>query len=418
MSLELIRLANGVRLALDPMAGIETTALGVWIRVGARHEGPAENGLAHLFEHMAFKGAGGRDARAFAEAIESVGGEINASTSHERTTYYARVVAEDAPFALGLIADIVLDPHWAPDDLDKEKGVVLQEIGKAADQPDDQVFELHQSTLYPGQSFGRPILGTPESLAGLKVSDLADFRSREMSPDRVVIAVAGAFDRAAILSVAQARFCGLTPQASPELPIPQAHPAKALQLRPIEQSHLVTSWPGPAAPDEASYAAWLLVEIFGGGMASRLFQQVREQRGLVYAINAYADAQDDTGRLGVYAGCAGKDVGQVLDLTTAVLAALAQDGPTATELARAKAVTRAMLLMGAESPAARAESRAAQAFLRNACVPYADLARRIAEVPAEAVQALAARALAGPPCVTVVAPKAAGRTLRRLGFDS
>src|SRR5215510_822671 len=196
--LDLIRLPNGVRIALDPMPGLGTAALGVWQRVGARWEPAQLNGIAHLFEHMAFKGAGARDARQFAEAIENVGGVMNAGTGYERTAYYARVVAEHAPFALDLIADILFAPHWLPEDLEKEKGVVAQERGEAFDVPDDRVFELHQSALYPDQPLGRPVLGEEATLANVSVETLHAFHEAHMSPERVVVSIAGAFDRSAI----------------------------------------------------------------------------------------------------------------------------------------------------------------------------------------------------------------------------
>ncbi len=190
--LELVRLPNGVRLALDPMPGLGSAAIGVWQRVGARWETPEQNGVAHLFEHMAFKGAGGRDARQFAEAIENVGGIVNAATGYERTAYYARVVGEHAPFALDLIADILFAPHWSPEDLEKEKGVVAQERGEAFDVPDDRVFELHQGALYAGQPLGRPILGDEATLAQVSVATLENFRDAHLSPERVIVAIAGA----------------------------------------------------------------------------------------------------------------------------------------------------------------------------------------------------------------------------------
>src|SRR5262249_24059181 len=201
--LELGRLSNGVRVALDPMPQLGTAALGVWLRVGARWEPPELNGIAHLFEHMAFKGAGSRDARQFAEAIENVGGIMNAATGYERTAYYARVVAEHAPFALDLMADILFEPHWAPDDLEKEKGIVAQERGEAFDQPDDRIFELHQSALYRGQPLGRPILGEDATLANVSVDTLRAFQNDHMAPERVVVSIAGAFDRDAFLETAE-----------------------------------------------------------------------------------------------------------------------------------------------------------------------------------------------------------------------
>lgn len=404
--LELIRLGNGVRVALDPMPGLATAALGVWQRVGARWE-PAEiNGVAHLFEHMAFKGAGSRDARELAEAIENVGGVMNAGTSYERTAYYARVLSEHTPFALDLIADILFEPHWLEEDLEKEKGVVAQERGEAFDAADDRVFELHQSALYPDQPLGRPILGVEQTLANVSLDTLRSFHDAHMTPERLVIAIAGAFDRAAFLDVAERRFGAL-----PLKPAQACEPARALsgrvsETRKLEQSHLVFSWPAPPAGSDALFAARLLAEIFGGGMSSRLFQEVREARGLVYAIDAHVDAFEDDGRLSVYAGCAPKNASTVAALVCEQLGLLAEKGPSDQELRRAKAVARAQMLMGLEAPSARAEARVAQVFLRDRLIAFDEIRAKMEAVTGEDIQALARQALAGPTCAAVIGPAA------------
>lgn len=406
MELELLRLPNGVRVALDPMPGLGTAALGVWQRVGARWE-PAElNGIAHLFEHMAFKGAGARDARQFAEAIENVGGVMNAATGYERTSYYARVVAEHAPFALDLIADVLFEPHWAPDDLEKEKGVVAQERGEAFDVPDDRVFELHQGALYPNQPLGRPILGADETLANVGVETLRAFHDAHMTPDRVVIAIAGAFDRGAFVETAEKRFGHLKARAAEPCAGAQAQPGRAGETRKLEQTHLVFSWPGVPAGADKLYALRLMSEIFGGGMSSRLFQDVREQRGLAYAIDSFLDTFEDDGRLSVYAGCAPENAATVAAIVRDQLARMAAEGPREEELARAKAVARAQMLMGLEAPSARAEARVGQVFLRDRLMDFAEIRARLEAVTAADVQAAAQAALAGPACAAVLGPKA------------
>lgn len=406
MELELLRLPNGVRVALDPMPGLGTAALGVWQRVGARWE-PAElNGIAHLFEHMAFKGAGARDARQFAEAIENVGGVMNAATGYERTSYYARVVAEHAPFALDLIADVLFEPHWAPDDLEKEKGVVAQERGEAFDVPDDRVFELHQGALYPNQPLGRPILGADETLANVGVETLRAFHDAHMTPDRVVIAIAGAFDRGAFVETAEKRFGHLKTRAAEPCAGAQAQPGRAGETRKLEQTHLVFSWPGVPAGADKLYALRLMSEIFGGGMSSRLFQDVREQRGLAYAIDSFLDTFEDDGRLSVYAGCAPENAATVAAIVRDQLARMAAEGPREEELARAKAVARAQMLMGLEAPSARAEARVGQVFLRDRLMDFAEIRARLEAVTAADVQAAAQAALAGPACAAVLGPKA------------
>ena len=402
---ELATLDNGVRIALDPMPGLATVAVGVWVRVGARWERANENGIAHLFEHMAFKGAAGRDAKTFAEAVEALGASLNAATGYERTSYYGRALAEHAGAALDLVCDIILAPHWAPADLEMEKDVVAQERGEAFDQADDRVFEAHQSLVFAGQPMGRPILGEAATIADVTVDALNAFRDAHLTADRVVIAAAGAFDRAEILDVAARRFGGLR---RGDLGPPD--PARAVggsvgEARRNEQVNLTLSWDAPAAGAADAFAARLLAEILGGGMSSRLFQDVREARGLVYAIDAYLDGYEDVGRLGVYAGCAAKNARVVADLVGDALVDLAKNGPRPAELARAKATLCASILMGAEAPLSRAEARTAQIFLRGHLVDFSDLRDRIRAVTADEVQAAAARAAASAGAAAAVGPK-------------
>lgn len=399
------------------MPGLGTAALGVWQRVGARWEAPEHNGIAHLFEHMAFKGAGQRDARQFAEAIENVGGHINAGTGYERTAYYARVVAADAPFALDLIGDILLAPHWNADDLEKEKGVVAQERGEAFDIPDDRVFELHQAALYPNHALGRPILGQEETLANVSVDVLTRFRDAHLTPDRVVISIAGAFDRSAFLDIAERRFGALRAKAPQSMAPARASPGRASEARKLEQAHLVFSWPGPNAGADAMFTARLLAEIFGGGMSSRLFQEVREARGLVYTIEAFLDSLEDSGRLIVYAGCDARNAADVAGIVSEQLHILAHEGPREAELQRAKAVARAGLLMGLEAPAARAEARASQVFLRDRLLSFDEIHARVEAVTAGDVQALARSALEGPLCAAAVGPKSGLGALDAFGAE-
>ena len=406
MELELIRLPNGVRLALDPMPRLGTAALGVWQRVGARWEPPELNGIAHLFEHMAFKGAGSRDARQFAEATENAGAVMNAGTGYERTSYYARTVADQAPFALDLIADILFAPHWAADDLEKEKGVVAQERGEAFDVPEDRVFDLHQAALYPDQALGRPILGEDATLKNIGVETLIDFRNTHMTPERVVISVAGAYDRDAIVETATARFAGLAAKPAQTNPAARAQSGRASETRKLEQTHLVFSWPAPSSGSGKIYAARLLSEIFGGGMSSRLFQEVRETRGLVYAIDSFLDVFEDDGRLCVYAGCSAVNARDVAEIVRDQLALMAAKGPAEAELTRAKTVSRAQMLMGLEAPAARAEARVSQLFLRDRLASFDDIRARVEAVTCEEIQALAAAALEGPACAAAIGPKA------------
>ncbi len=402
---ELIRLPNGVRLALDPMPGLHSVALGAWIRVGARWERAEENGVAHLFEHMAFKGGGDRDARQLVEAIEAVGGSMNAATSYERTSYYARALGRDAAFALGLVADVVLAPVWEDSELEKEKLVVAQERGEALDQPDDRVFELHQEALFPDQPLGRPILGTEETLARTHIATLEAFKAAHYAPSRTVISIAGGFDRQAIVDLVSERFGA--PPAIADIPASaaSARAGAKVEQRRLEQSHLVFTWPGPASGDDKMYAARLLAEIYGGGMASRLFQDIREDRGLVYQIDSYLDPYEDVGRFGVYAACAGKNADEVIKRSVDILHDIAARGPTDAETARARAVVAAQMLMGSETPMARAERRASQVFQYDALVDLDEMRAKAEAVTSDEIRDLAREALAGPAAAAAIGPK-------------
>jgi predicted Zn-dependent peptidase len=409
---ELIELENGVRIALDPMPGLETTALGVYVRVGARWERPEENGIAHLFEHMAFKGAGGRDATEFAEAIENVGGFVNASTSYERTTYTARVVKEQAGFALGLLADMMFEPHWDAEELEKEKGVVAQERAEAFDQPDDRVFELHQSGVFKDQALGRPILGAAETVQAVSVKDLRAFRDRHTTGSRLVISVAGGYNKRDILKIAEQRFGAVGATKKTSAPRAKAHAMGSAEARRTEQAHVVLSCGGVAQSSEDGPSFWALSEILGGGMASRLFQEVREKRGLVYAINSWTESYEDVGRLGIYAGCSAKNAKEVANCVNDALEALAESGPTEAEMTRAKAIVSAQMLMGAEAPSARCDSRANQVFRKGRIIPYMEIKDKLLAVTAADVRKSAQVALKGPRAAAVIGPKAAHNAVR------
>jgi predicted Zn-dependent peptidase len=378
------------------MPGLLTASVGVWIRVGARWEEANQNGIAHLFEHMAFKGANGRDATQFAEAMESVGAVMNATTSYERTNYYARTLKEYVPFVFDLLADIIIEPRWLAEDLEKEKGVVSQERGEAFDQADDRVFELHQGVLFAGQALGQPVLGEEPIVAGIDIAALEAFRDAHYAPERIVIAAAGGFDRNALLDRIEARFGGLHARAHVAAAPAIAKSGAAIEKRRLEQTHLVLSWPAPASGAPEGYAARLLTEIYGGGMASRLFQDVREQRGLVYAIDSYVESYEDVGRLGVYAGCAPANAATVAERSGDILADIAETGPTDVELRRAKAVVGAQMMMGAEAPSARAEARVSSVFLRDRLIPFEEIRGKVEAVTAEEIRQIARQAISGP----------------------
>jgi len=356
-------LSNGVRVVCDPIPGLQTVALSVVAGRGARWEDPAHSGWSHLLEHMVFKGAGGRSAREIVEVIEAEGGHINAATGYERTSFQVRALKGGLDLGSAVIADLVQRPAMDADDLAREKQVVGQEIAEAADAPDDLVFELAQEAAYEGQPLGRPILGTPKSIAKATPQTLSDWRAAIYAPDTLVISASGAVDEDEVLRIAERDFgqAPAAPGAPASEPAAFAGGVRAKAKR-LEQANLVLLLPAVSVMDRDYFALRLLAEILGGGMASRLFQEAREKRGLAYAIDAYSETYVDTGVLGVFAGCAADDAEELAKVAAGEIAAMTTPVGEA-ELARAKAQLKGAMFMARESPLARAEQAAGQVLL-------------------------------------------------------
>jgi predicted Zn-dependent peptidase len=387
------RLANGVTLICDSAPGFETVALSVVAGRGARWEDPARSGWSHLLEHMVFKGAGPRDAREIVEAIEAQGGQLNAATGHERTSFQVRALAGDLPLALEIVGDLVQKPILNPDDLEREKRVVGQEIAEAADTPDDQVFELAQGAAFPDQPLGRPILGETVTIGSAEPASLGAWREWIYSPDRLVVSAAGAVDEQRFLADAE-RYFGSTVTSNAADPSPGVFVGGTVsERRRLEQAHLVFLLPAPGGLDDDVWALRVFVEILGGGMSSRLFQEARERLGLAYAIDAYSDTYADVGVLGVYAGCAAEDAARLAEVTAQQIRALSS-AVQPNELARAKAQLKAGLFMSRESLLARAEHAAGQWLTFGRLPAVAETARAIDAVDAEDMARLGARLLA------------------------
>ena len=363
MTASLHRLGNGVRLVCDPMPGLETLALSVVIGRGARFETLEQSGWSHLLEHMVFKGAGPRSSRQIVEAIESEGGQINAATGYERTSFQVRALKGGLGLAMEIISDLIRRPTLLEADLVREKQVIAQEIAEAADAPDDYVFDLAQTAAFGDHPLGRPILGTVASIETATPTSLDAFRAGLYDPASIVISASGAVDAAELLALAEAWFGDATPHPAA---LPMA-PSRFLggdqpRLRRLEQAHLVLMLPAPSACDEAYFPIRVFAEALGGGMSSRLFQEARERRGLAYGIDAYADCYQDGGVLGIYAGCAPGDAAELAKVAAGELLALTQNMEDA-ELSRAKAQLKASLFMARESALARAEQSAGQTLL-------------------------------------------------------
>lgn len=390
------------------MPGLRTLALTVAVRGGAKWEDEARSGWSHCLEHLVFKGAGDMGARDIVERIEAEGGSLNASTGYERTSFEVRALHGSLPLAMQVLSDLVFRPTLDPDEIEREKDVVAQEIAEAFDTPDDHVFEMAQTRAFDGQPLGRPILGSVASLKPITRASIGDWRARLYSPDRMVVAASGAVDETELLALAERWFGGETATPADAPDVPRFTGGDAALTRRIEQANIVFQLPAPSAKDPSWAAARLMTEILGGGMASRLFQSAREERGLAYAIDAYQEPYEDAGLLGIYAGAAADRAVELAQVCAAEIRALAEHGPTAAELSRAKAVLNAGLWMSDESPAARAGRAAAQVLIFGAPIASETMAERTLAQTVDDVRAAAAASLVPARAATaVLGPRAA-----------
>src|SRR6266550_102270 len=287
MTVRLSTLPSGLRVATDRIETVDTVSLGIWVDVGTRHEPPEINGVAHFLEHMAFKGTNRRSARGIAEEIEAVGGHLNAYTSRESTAYYARVLKEDVPLALDILADILQNSTFDPEELERERTVILQEIGQANDTPDDIIFDNFQERAFPEQPMGRPVLGRPEIIRQLSREAVMGYLREHYGAARMILSAAGNLDHDRFVDLAATLLSGMTAERAIATEPARYVGGDHREARDLEQLHLVLGFPGLPLGDPDYYAATVLSTAFGGGMSSRLFQEVREKRGLVYSIHSF-----------------------------------------------------------------------------------------------------------------------------------
>ncbi|HEY8592054.1 MAG TPA: pitrilysin family protein [Sphingomicrobium sp.] len=385
MSAEMHVLANGMKVAVDPMPGAQSVALGVYAMVGSRSEPEHLSGLAHVVEHMVFKGAGERDTRQIAEAIEDVGGVINAWTARDQTVFYGRTLAKDVDLLAGLIADFLRAPHLQDDDLEREKAVILSELGEAVDAPDDLVHDHLFEAAFSGQPIGRSVLGTAESIRSISTDDCRGWIRDELIPSRLILSASGKVDPDHVLNLAERLFGDMADW--PGVPIGRAEFTGGIRndQREFEQAHWCLGLPGFAAADPRLPALSLFVQALGGGMSSRLFQELREERGLAYSVSAWHQAYADTGIVAL--SCAA-DRGRAVEsmhLARQVLAgaveSLAED-----ELNRARAQLEAGLLMSLEGAQGRADHMARSIEVFGRIVPLDELLGELRSVDVTAAR--------------------------------
>jgi predicted Zn-dependent peptidase len=408
------QLANGFRIVTEAMPGLQSASIGIWVTAGGRNERLEQNGIAHFLEHMAFKGTEKRTALQIAEAVEDVGGYINAYTSREVTAYYARVLKDDVPLALDVLADILRNPVFDPHEIEVERGVILQEIGQALDTPDDVIFDWLQEQSYHDQPLGRTILGPAERVSAFNRPDLTQFVAEHYGPGQMILSAAGAVDHDALVRLAEDLFGDMA--ARPALEMAPAHftGGEARHAKDLEQAHFALSFESPGYRDEAIYTAQIYAGVMGGGMSSRLFQEVREKRGLCYSIFAQAGAYADTGSTTIYAGTSGEQVKELAHITVDEMKRAAEDMSDA-EVERARAQMKAGMLMGLESPTNRAERLARLVQIWDQVPPLEETVRLINAVTTEDVRSLAEQlALRAPAAMALYGPVDAAPSLGAL----
>ncbi len=379
MTVELTTLSNGLRIVSERMDGLQSASIGVWVSAGGRNERIEQNGIAHFLEHMAFKGTNTRTALQIAEAIEDVGGYINAYTSREVTAYYCRVLENDTRLAMEVIADILRNPLFDQREIEVERGVILQEIGQALDTPDDVIFDWLQDRCYQDQPLGRTILGETANVRGFTQDDLRRFVGEHYGPEQFILSAAGAVDHAQLVAQAEALFGDMPRRGAMTFEPGRFTSGEMRREKALEQAHFALAFEGPGYRDPGFYTAQIYSIALGGGMSSRLFQEIREKRGLCYTIFAQTGAYEDTGLMTVYAGTSGDEVADLAGITIDEMKRAAED-MSPEEVARARAQMKAGLLMGLESSSNRAERMARMVQIWGDVPPIEDTVAKIDNV--------------------------------------
>lgn len=376
MSVELTTLKNGLRIVSETRRTVETVSVGVWVDVGARHESEAQNGLTHFLEHMLFKGTKSRTAKEIAFEIEAVGGHMNAYTSRDNTTYYARVLKEDMALAVEVLSDLLTNSLFDKAEIEREKDVVLQEIGQSLDTPDDVVFDHLQEEAFKGQAIGRTILGPAENVRSFSQEALFDFLNQNYFADSMVISAAGNLDHQELVACVEKCFVNLKSNDRPKPATASYVGGQRFEAKELEQVHLTYGWQGVSFNDPQFYAYQLYSTILGGGMSSRLFQRVREELGLAYSVYSFSSSHADAGLFGIYAGTGADTIAGLTPVIREEMVAL-MDGPTDLEFGAAKAQMKSGILMALEATSSRMEQLGRQLLMFDRVIPVSEITANI-----------------------------------------
>ena len=407
-------LPSGLRIVTEAITTTRSASVGVWVNVGSRDETAAMSGASHFLEHLLFKGTHKRTALQISAEIEAVGGETNAFTTKEYTCYYARVLDADLPLAVDVLCDAVADSILAPPDVETERGVILEEIAMHEDEPGDEVHDVFTEAIFGVTSpLGRLISGTEESISPMTRNQINSFYRKRYIAPRIVIAAAGNLDHATVVKLIRKALAGTPLDSAPAGPeehrpadkkVTTRRAQTAVRNRDTEQAHIVLGGVGIGRLDERRFALGVLNNVLGGGMSSRLFQEIREKRGLAYSVYSYGSQYADAGLFGVYAGCAPGKVEEVLDLTRRELAAVAADGVTVEELSRGKGMVKGSYVLGLEDTGSRMSRLAKSELLYGDLMSVDELLARVDAVSLDEVNALAVDLLTQPMSLAVVGP--------------
>lgn len=396
-------LANGLRVATHTLPAFETATVGVWVDAGARHEIASLNGVSHLLEHMAFKGTKRRSSRDIVEEIESVGGHVNAYTSREHTAYHVKILKDDLPLAVDILSDILQNSVFAAEEMERERAVVIQEIGQSHDTPDDIIFDHFQDGAYPDQPLGRSILGTTDGVSSLSRESVSKYMSHHYTAGRMVLAAAGGVDHESMVKLGEDLFGDLTANGVSSFDRASYTGGERRDERALEQIHLVLGFDAPPYEDDDYFALQVLSTLLGGGMSSRLFQEVRERRGLAYSVFSFGSSYIDGGLFGIYAGTGEENADELCTVLGDELKKIC-DGIEDSELNRARAQLKSALMMSLESAFARTEQLARQLLIYDKLISSEEILERVTQVDSAQLGRLSARLLSSRPTVAAVGP--------------
>jgi len=406
LSVKISQLDNGLQVVTDPMEGVESTALGLWFKVGARYETAKLSGMAHFIEHMLFKGTDRRSSFSISEEIEATGGYLNAYTSRENTAFYARMLAQDTELCLDVLADVLQHSRFEPEDIEREQTVISQEIAQAEDTPDDVVFTDFQSQAFAGQGLGQSVLGSQQTLSNINRENAMAFWQYHYRPDKAILVASGGVDHDAFVRLAERLFWPDRGERGPrEMPTAAKYTGGVtLKTRALEQVHTVLGFEGASMTDPRYFASAVLSTLLGGGSSSRLFQEIREKRGLAYHVGAHTSGYADTGLFAVYAGTAPEAEAELLSVLIDEFKRLVDTNVPELEIERARAQIRASVLMGRESTSSRAEDAAQQMLVYGIPRTVSDLIGQLDAVDAAAIRREAELMLSSPVTLSAIGP--------------